>query len=158
MLDKSNTNVNHILPVFDYSYIMKLLQERIAFVKSITGWSNAELARQAGTSRTAPTDWLKGAVTDLASSTAQRLSGKTVFTATWLATGDGPMYKSSDAATGHRAESTQWPFGSISENKVRALSQKDLVRLETAVLAFAEKYRLDIADESLSLDIKKTKD
>lgn len=148
MLDESNFNVKHILHMFDYPNTMKLLKNRIAFAKSITGWSNAELARQAGVSRTAPTDWLKGDVGVLSSPVAQRLSTKTPFTANWLATGEGDMYKAateSERGSEHRAK--KWPFRAINERKVQKLSSNDLIRLETALLAFAQRYRLDIATD-----------
>lgn len=77
---------------------MKNLAERIAKVKAENGWSNAELARQAGTSRTAPTDWLSGKVRVLSAETAQQLSQKTSFSAMWLATGDGPIYNSEQSS------------------------------------------------------------
>lgn len=68
---------------------MKTLADRISLVKEQTGWTNAELARRAGTSRAAPTDWLNGKVRVLSSETAQRLSSNSDYSAIWLATGDG---------------------------------------------------------------------
>jgi len=72
---------------------MKTLAERISRVKTETGWTNAELARRAGTSRTAPTDWLSGKVRVLSADTAGQLSNNSKFAAMWLATGDGPVYR-----------------------------------------------------------------
>lgn len=72
---------------------MKILADRIALVKEQMSWTNAELARRAGTSRAAPTDWLNGKVRVLSSETAQRLSAQSPYSATWLATGDGPIKK-----------------------------------------------------------------
>ena len=72
---------------------MKTLADRIALVKEQMGWTNAELARRAGTSRAAPTDWLNGKVRVLSSETAQRLSSHSPYSAIWLATGDGPAKK-----------------------------------------------------------------
>lgn len=119
---------------------MKKLQERIAFVKQATGWSNAELARQAGVSRTAPTDWLNGGVSVLSSKVAQNLSERTPFTVNWLATGDKPMYK----AEFELEASSGWPFEDISEQKIRNLERDQKVKLEAAFLAAAGFIGLDI--------------
>src|SRR5690625_257396 len=96
---------------------MKQLKNRIALVKSEMGWSNAELARQAGTSRTAPTDWLKGNVRDLSSPVAQRLSERTPFSAMWLATGEGPMRKQPL----EERSTDRWPFGLVTADRFFAL-------------------------------------
>lgn len=120
---------------------MKRLEDRIALVLAETGWSKAELARQAGTSRTAPTDWTKGVVDYLSAEVARRISSKTKFSAMWLATGDGPMYKGQ-----HDEPIDQvWPFPSIDESKVRSLSHDDRVRLDAALLFAAAQIGLDVA-------------
>lgn len=113
---------------------MRQLKDRIAFVKSEMGWSNAELARQAGTSRTAPTDWLKGEVGELSSSVAQRLSLKTPFSAMWLATGAGPMYQGDS-----RAEQLSWPFTKVTLDRVLALSESARTEIEEDLLYSIEK-------------------
>lgn len=123
--------------------IMKRLDERINAVLTETGWSKAELARQAGTSRTAPTDWTKGVVDTLSAEVAQRISAKTKFNAMWLATGDGPKYKEQKATDAGPA--VQWPFPSIDEEKVRSLSHDDLVRLDAALMFAASQIGLDLA-------------
>lgn len=72
---------------------MKKLAERIQHIKDETGWSNAEIARLAGTSRAAPTDWLNGKVRALSAETAQRLSDNSEYATAWLATGSGEKKK-----------------------------------------------------------------
>lgn len=141
MLDESNDTVNHVLRLFDYSYAMKTLKQRIEQVQAETGWSNAELARQAGTSRTAPTDWLKGDVSTLSSAVAQKISSKTRFSATWLATGDGSPYKNERDET-HSPVS--WPFTEIDAEKVQALGERQRLLLEGAIVYAAAKLDIDI--------------
>ncbi|MBC7201911.1 MAG: helix-turn-helix transcriptional regulator [Pusillimonas sp.] len=130
----SYTNVNQILPSFDYSYTMSLLSERIRRVKREMGWSNAELARRAGTSRTAPTDWLKDTVTHLSSAVASNLSRQTPFCATWLATGEGPVHKS-DATTNE-----PWPFTAFTKEKFDSLPERVQGRVEQAALAVIQEW------------------
>lgn len=72
---------------------MKKLAERIQHIKDETGWSNAEIARRAGTSRAAPTDWLNGKVRALSAETAQTLSNNSEYATAWLATGSGESKK-----------------------------------------------------------------
>lgn len=72
---------------------MKKLADRIQHIKDETGWSNAEIARRAGTSRAAPTDWLNGKVRALSAETAQTLSNNSEYTSAWLATGSGESKK-----------------------------------------------------------------
>lgn len=119
---------------------MKTLQERIKFVKEVTKWSNAELARKAGVSRTAPTDWLNGNVGALSSPVAQSLSQQTPFTAAWLATGGKPMYK----AEVELKAIAQWPFVEIDEKKVRGLDSRSMTKLETAILISAAQLDIDV--------------
>lgn len=119
---------------------MKNLRDRIAFVKQVTGWSNAELARQAVVTRTAPTEWLNGNVNALSSVVAQNLSNKTPFTVNWLATGAKPMYKAEPDVLAQSA----WPFDQIDEQKVRALERTEKTKLEVAILAAAGAVDIDI--------------
>lgn len=123
-------NVKQILPLFDYSNEMSLLSERIRRVKVETGWSNAELARRAGTTRAAPTDWLKDEVENLSASVASKLSNATSFCATWLATGEGPVYKNEAPAPGL----VDWPFDTFTKEEFAALPEKVQGRAEQAVL------------------------
>lgn len=75
---------------------MKNLSDRIAIVKKETGWTNTEIARRAKVTRSAVTDWLNGRVVDLSASSAQNLSANSKYSATWLATGDGPKLKTKE--------------------------------------------------------------
>lgn len=136
MLDESYMNVKQILPLFDYSYGMGLLSERIRRVKAETGWSNAELARQAGTTRAAPTDWLKDEVANLSSAVASKLSNATKFCATWLATGDGPVYKKEAPVT----EPADWPFTSFTMEEFNALPERVQGRVEQAALTVIREW------------------
>lgn len=45
-------------------------------------------------------------------------------------------------------DTSSWPFDLLDESKVRKLSREDRIRLETTVLAFAEKYGFDVAKEA----------
>ena len=73
---------------------MKKLSDRVSFLKDKTGWSNAEIARRAGVSRTTPTDWLSGKTQDMSAKVAEKLSQETEFSAIWLATGKGEIFQS----------------------------------------------------------------
>jgi SOS-response transcriptional repressor LexA len=68
---------------------MANLSHRIQIVLNETGWSQAELARKAGTSRTAVSDWLNDKVKNLSAQVAQNISRETTFSISWLATGEG---------------------------------------------------------------------
>lgn len=127
-------NVKQILPLFDYSNEMSLLSERIRRVKVETGWSNAELARRAGTSRSAPTDWLKDAVTHLSSAVASSLSRQTPFCATWLATGEGPVYKS------EAPSNEPWPFTAFTREQFNSLPERVQGRVEQAALTVIQEW------------------
>lgn len=145
MLDLSNITVNLVLRLFDYSYNMNLLKDRIALLRKETGWSKAELARQAETSRTAPTDWESGKVGDLSAAVAERISSKTKFSAMWLATGKGPKYKNDagQPAT-DQPQVADWPFRKLDKDKILALSREDLLGLEGAIIYAAAKLGIDI--------------
>lgn len=112
-------------------------------MKEVTGWKNAELARQAGVSRTTPTDWTNGKSQVMSSTVAQALSQKTPFTANWLATGSKPMYK----AEFDVKNLPNWPFAEIDETKIRALDEADRDRLEGAILHAADVVGLDITKD-----------
>lgn len=73
---------------------MKKLLDRVSFLKEKTGWTNAEIARRAGVSRTTPTDWLSGKTQDMSAKVAEKLSQETEFSAIWLATGKGEIFQS----------------------------------------------------------------
>src|SRR5690625_210820 len=75
---------------------MKNLSDRIAIVKKETGWTNTEIAKRAKVTRSAVSDWLNGRVADLSASSAQNLSASSDYSATWLATGDGPKLKTKE--------------------------------------------------------------
>lgn len=80
--------------MFGYANKMKKLSDRVSFLKEKTGWSNAEIARRAGVSRTTPTDWLSGKTQDMSAKVAEKLSQETEFSAIWLATGKGEIFQS----------------------------------------------------------------
>lgn len=144
MLERSNITVNLILLVFDYSYNMNLLKDRIALVRQETGWSKAELARQADTSRTAPTDWESGKVGDLSAAVAERISSKTKFSAMWLATGKEPRYKNEPPKSASIDGPSDWPFSMLDKEKILALPREDRISLEGAIIYAASKLGMDI--------------
>lgn len=72
---------------------MKTLAKRIQYIKDVTGWTNADLARKAKVSRTAPTEWLKGKVSKLSAETAMEIDKNTGFSGLWVSTGEGQPFK-----------------------------------------------------------------
>lgn len=89
MLDEPDNNSQHGLTAVRLTLRSMELPERISLLKRLTGWSNAEVARNAGVSRTAPGDWLSGKARSMSATVAAQLAKKTGFDARWLATGDG---------------------------------------------------------------------
>jgi len=72
---------------------MNTLKERIEYVLAHTGWSRARLANEAGVSRSAPTEWLKGKSSSMSAKTAAKLEANSPFNAVWLSTGEGDRFK-----------------------------------------------------------------
>lgn len=72
---------------------MNTLSERIKYVLDYEKWSQAELARQAGVTRSAINSWLNGIVKNISSEVAAQLENNSHFTSVWLSTGNGPMLK-----------------------------------------------------------------
>lgn len=69
------------------------LAERIDFVMKHHDWSQAELARQAGTSRQTVQNWCNGKTRELEAATAATLESNSDFAALWLSVGQGDRFK-----------------------------------------------------------------
>lgn len=68
------------------------LAERMREVMKHTGWSQAELARQAKVERSAVNQWLDGSVKTLKSDTGFTLEKASGFSARWITQGEGMKF------------------------------------------------------------------
>lgn len=71
---------------------MKTLKERILFLIDYTKRNQSEIAKAAGVSRAAVSDWVKGNVLTMSSVPAANLEKEYGVSATWLATGAGDKF------------------------------------------------------------------
>ena len=138
MLDESSISVNLIERELDYSYRMKLLSDRVERILAETGWSKATMARICGSRRAAPTEWTKGKVRHMSAVYAAAIAAASKFHATWIATGEGPVYQNEPpkAAT----PESDWPFKSFSKAQFDALPDIFKGRVEQAALTVVKEW------------------
>ena len=109
------------------------------------GWTKpGEVAKVAGVSRSAVSQWLgQGSkeIRSLSIQAAQRLARATGYEFKWIALGEGPK-----RATGQVPY--QWPFPGVSEDKVLALSARQIAHLEGLLLASAKLLGVDVVEET----------
>lgn len=116
---------------------MNTLPERIDFLLSETHWSPAELARRAGVSRAAVTDWRNGKVKRLTVDVAARIAAACNVDAIWMATGAGVARP--DGAT-PQAKSPEWPFRTIDPARYQQLPDAVRGMIEGRALLLIEEW------------------
>ncbi len=127
---------------------MSELKDRIEKLKAVMAWNDTQMAKAAGVSRSAVSQWAgKGSkiihtIGDV--EVALNLERETGYSALWIAKGIG-QEKAKD-----RVSAESWPFSSIDNQKVRALDpDRERMQLETAILLSAAQLGLDVKkDES----------
>lgn len=110
---------------------MKTLSERINLILQAKGWSAAELARQAGVSRAAVTDWRNGNVAALTTDVAARISKATGYSMLWVANGEGPR-----ETTPSLVDAGYWPFRSVEWASFQKLTPDEQHDLDRTVARF----------------------
>lgn len=120
---------------------MNTLPDRIDFLLSETHWSPAELARQAGVSRAAVTDWRNGKVRRLTADVAARIAAACNVDAMWVATGAGVARPSGSATQAPiQATSPEWPFRTIDPARYQLLPDALRGMIEGRALALIEEW------------------
>lgn len=120
---------------------MTNLPDRINFLLSENHWSAAELARQAGVSRAAVSDWRNGSVKTLTAEVASRLAAACNVDAIWVATGRGePRQGDLDQRDVSARTPGEWPFQAI--DPVRYAQLPDAVKrmIEGRALALIDEW------------------
>lgn len=120
---------------------MTTLPDRINFLLSENHWSAAELARQAGVSRAAVSDWRNGSVKTLTAEVASRLATACKVDAIWVATGRGEPRRGDPE---QRDEGTQpvaeWPFHAIDPARYAQLPSAVKRMIEGRALALIDEW------------------
>ncbi|AOB32883.1 XRE family transcriptional regulator [Bordetella sp. H567] len=133
---------------------MKKFSDRLRHIRSLRGYTQAELARLAGLSQSAVASYESG----------ERKSSRGLFKlaaalgveAQWLDTGKGPMERPADvyaapagghryaledgaqAAFGEARKEAEWPFPNIPRGRYESLTARDKRHLENMVAAFID--------------------
>lgn len=122
---------------------MSELKDRIEKLKAAMAWNDTQMAKAAGVSRSAVSQWAgKGSkiihtIGDV--EVALNLERETGYSALWIAKGVGPE------TAKDRESADSWPFASIDNQKVRALDpDRERMQLETAILLSAAQLGLDV--------------
>lgn len=136
-LDESSDRVKHFEQVLDYSYAMSLLSERVRRIMAEMKWRPVDLANAAGSRRAAPTEWTKGKVKNMSAAYAAAIAAKTPFHATWIATGEGPVYKRDTPKP-----VDDWPFELFTRERFESLPERVKGRAEQAAVAVMDDYDL----------------
>jgi transcriptional regulator with XRE-family HTH domain len=132
---------------------MGTFAQRLARAFSEGDYTQAELARQAKVSRPSVSDWFSGETRTLKAEPLVRAAKYLGVQALWLATGEGPMRSTEQAAAiGKRSIAEPepaygrpaWPFPVLSEDEVCALPRDQILRLEGAILGAAETLGLSV--------------
>ena len=109
------------------------LSKRIELLLHEKRWSAAELARQAGVSRAAVTDWRNGNVNNISLDVAVRIGRAAKVDPMWVATGEGPTVP---GYVTPEDKPTEWPFPAVSLDDIARLSENDRRDLETTIKRF----------------------
>lgn len=124
---------------------MTNLPERINLLLSENHWSAAELARQAGVSRAAVSDWRNGSVKTLTAEVASRLATACNVDAIWVATGRGEPRQGDQAQRRSGAPSpTDWPFLAIDPARYSQLPDAVKRMIEGRALALIDEWEASV--------------
>ena len=138
----NNCNPAYTIMVCNHAY-MSTLKDRITEVMKSQGWDTPQqVANVAGVSRSAAAQWL-GQGSKIINSignieAAERLARHTGYNAYWIAKGEGPKMASKPG------QQPVWPFPGIDEDKVRAMSDREIAQLEGVILMGASQLGFDI--------------
>jgi transcriptional regulator with XRE-family HTH domain len=120
---------------------MKTLPERINFLLNEKHWSSAELARRAGVSRAAVSDWRNGSVKTLTAEVASRLAAACTVDAIWVATGRGePRQGVLDQSDTPVQCVEKWPFRTIDPARYAQLPDAVKSMIEGRALALIDEW------------------
>ncbi|RBL87879.1 hypothetical protein DDE05_00440 [Streptomyces cavourensis] len=120
---------------------MTNLPDRINFLLSETHWSAAELARRAGVSRAAVSDWRNGSVKTLTAEVASRLATACNVDAIWVATGRGePRRDDLDRSELGARKHGEWPFQAIDPARYALLPDAVKRMIEGRALALIDEW------------------
>lgn len=120
---------------------MTNLPDRINLLLSENHWSAAELARQAGVSRAAVSDWRNGSVKTLTAEVASRLAAACNVDAIWVATGRGEPRHGNLAQKDPGAQSpAEWPFLAIDPARYSQLPDAVKRMIEGRALALIDEW------------------
>lgn len=137
-----NCNPAYTIMVCNHAY-MSTLKERITEVMNSQGWDTPQqVANVAGVSRSAAAQWL-GQGSKIINSignieAAEKLARHTGYNAYWIAKGEGPKMAAKPGVL------PVWPFPGIDEEKIRALSEREIAQLEGVILMGATQLGFDI--------------
>ncbi len=121
---------------------MSALKERIEEIQAVMSWNDTQTAKAAGVSRSAVAQWAgKGSkiihtISDV--EVVLNLERLTGFSALWIAKGIGPKHAT------ERASAEYWPFETLDEAKVKALSHSQRLQLEAAAILGAVQLGIDV--------------